>query len=157
MHTALTIFCSFHASQLNCLFLQSIVVLPRAVDCTPPIESILRSGTRLNHYAHHYPDRHLLSPVLTDGQYVLTVVSRHWIACELAALRKSSYKQVSISLRLAHTGTCICTGTKLFGTLPVHWENAVYGEFFAYSNGTKNGTSWLPNVPLHPNIWNISR
>ena len=32
------------------------------------------------------------------GQYALTVVSRHWIACELKTVRKSSYKQVSISL-----------------------------------------------------------
>ena len=31
------------------------------------------------------------------GQYVLTVVSRHCIACETLTARESSYKQVSIS------------------------------------------------------------
>ena len=31
------------------------------------------------------------------GQYVLTVVSRHYVACELLTVRKSSYTQASIS------------------------------------------------------------
>ena len=34
---------------------------------------------------------------LSGGQYVLTVVSRHWIACETLTVRKSRYKQASIS------------------------------------------------------------
>ena len=31
------------------------------------------------------------------GQYVLTVVSRHYVACELLTVRKSSYTQASMS------------------------------------------------------------
>ena len=38
VHTALTRFCSFHGSPLKCLFLRSIVVLPRAVGYSPPID-----------------------------------------------------------------------------------------------------------------------